>query len=469
MPSILLVVVGVCIFTVLAHKFVIEPFLSSPLSRIPGPKTFALTKWRLAFEDLQGTRSRKIWELHQQYGPVVRVGPKEVSFNTVSALKTIYGAGSGFERTQFYDMFDVYGKKNLFTFYSSKDHASRKRLLAHAYSKSVVFRNENEALIQSKVADYMNHISLLKDGCDEIFSSLHYFAIDAITDFLYGNSGRTRCLKGVKVDQALLNDIMDVSRRRLSWFAVHFPRFTKWLYSRTGIMESIARIFYPMQMPTTYSGIREHALLAWKTFKTTEAKKQSPDSEGPPKPRSSIIELLWASHISNMAGGGLDDLDIASECADHLLAGIDTTSDTLMALIWALSRPQNRKFQTVLMKEVDTLMPSKVSSFGMPSIVDCDKLPFLDAVIKETLRIYTPIAASQPRIPPVATYIDGYMIPPRTVVSMSPFCLHRNSAIFDDPLAFNPERWLNQPDTGSEMKKWWWAFSSGARMCIGLQ
>lgn len=42
---------------------------------------------------------------------------------------------------------------------------------------------------------------------------------------------------------------------------------------------------------------------------------------------------------------GLGDLDIASECADHLLAGIDTTADSLTFLIWALSRPQHREIQ----------------------------------------------------------------------------------------------------------------------------
>lgn len=435
MSSFLLIAASVCIFSVLLHRYLIEPLLLNPLSRIPGPKSFALTKWRLALEDLRGTRTRTILRLHQKYGSVVRVGPEEVSFNSVTALKTIYGAGSGYDRTKFYDMFDVYGTKNLFTFYSSEDHAARKRLLAHAYSKSAVFKNENEVLVQRKVNDYLSHINRLKDGCDEIFSSLHYFAIDAITDFLYGDHGKTGCMRGVAKDQGLLNDIMDVSRRRLAWFAVHFPRFTKWLYSQAGAMESIARFFYPMQKPTTYTKIREHALVTWQSFKS---KNQTTESSGCAKPRTSIIELLWAAHTS--MAGDLDDLDIASECADHLLAGIDTTSDSLMALVWALSRPQNKKYQTMLQREVDTLSPSNVSSFGMPSLVDCDKLPFLDAVLKETLRLYTPIAASQPRASPKMTYIDGFVISPNTVVSITAFALHRNPAVFEDPLTFNPER-----------------------------
>jgi hypothetical protein len=52
---------------------------------------------------------------------------------------------------------------------------------------------------------------------------------------------------------------------------------------------------------------------------------------------------------------------------------------------------------------------------------------------------------------------------------MSPYSLHRNPAVFRDPLVFNPERWLGDPKEVAEMKKWFWAFSSGGRMCIGLQ
>ena len=91
------------------YYYVLEPLFINPKSKIPGPKFYALTKWRLALEDWRGERTRTIDRLHQQYGPVVRIGPNEIHFNSLSALQRIYGAGSGFERTRFYNMFDVYG------------------------------------------------------------------------------------------------------------------------------------------------------------------------------------------------------------------------------------------------------------------------------------------------------------------------------------------------------------------------
>lgn len=94
----------------------------SPLAKVPGPKSFALNKWRLAYEDWLGTRTRTILRLHEVYGAAVRIGPREISFNSLSALRKIYGAGNKFQRTSFYHMFDAYGRQNMFSLSSVKDH-----------------------------------------------------------------------------------------------------------------------------------------------------------------------------------------------------------------------------------------------------------------------------------------------------------------------------------------------------------
>lgn len=133
---------------------------------IPGPKTFAFTKWRLAFEDWRGTRTRTIHILHQKYGPVVRIGPNEVSFNSLSALRTIYGAGSGFERPAFYRMFDIYGRQHLFTFHISAEHAKRKKLLNQSYSKSTILRGSVAASIESKVLQFLHLIKIGAGNCN---------------------------------------------------------------------------------------------------------------------------------------------------------------------------------------------------------------------------------------------------------------------------------------------------------------
>ncbi|KAH7020341.1 putative benzoate 4-monooxygenase cytochrome P450 [Ilyonectria destructans] len=449
----------------LIYHLIYQPLYATPLRTIPGPKSFAVTKWRLALADYYGVRTSKIHSLHQEYGTAVRIGPNEVSFSSLSALRTIYGAGSGFERTTFYRMFDAYGRQNLFTFASTKQHAERKKALAHAYSKSVILSPNAIAkpLIEKNVKEYLELLDHEKGAAEEIFQSLHWFSLDSITGFLYGaQHGGTHALTGDKADRRMLNDIVDHSRRYLSWYAVHLKSYTKWLYTRTGVMEKIVTNcgLLPMQKPGTYTGIRAHALKSWTNFETVATARGLEEN-------SSIMEKLW-KHNETGKGTRLDGLDMASELADHFLAGIDTTSDTLMFTIWALSRPENWKYQEKLIEEVDGIPDTDCNHNGHPTVETADRLPYLDAVIKETLRLYAPLPASEPRSMPVDTTIDGYLIPAGTVVSMSPYTLHRNPDVFPEPLKFKPERWLGQCGDLAEMKKWFWAFSSGGRMCIGL-
>ncbi|KAJ5836014.1 cytochrome P450, partial [Penicillium robsamsonii] len=457
--SVTIAAIGAISMALLVH-YICRSLLFSPLARIPGPKSFALTKWRLASEDYQGTRTRKLHALHEEYGPVVRVGPNEVTFNSLSALRSIYGAGSGFERTKFYHMFSAYGRQNMFSFSAVKQHGERKKIFANAYAKSTILKGETAHMIETKVKKFIELLERERDNLStDIFPMLHYFSLDNITEFVYGDFGETACLDGVEEDRALLRDIMATGSRKLSWLTVHHPKFTVWLYSKTGIMGCIARQFYPMQGPIPYTGIKLYAMNVFRLFSNASAEERTK--------HSSLISKLWKHHLSQKEGG-LDDFDIASECADHLDGGIDTTSDTLMFAIWSLSRPEHRKFQKRLIDEVQSLSENDLNADGVPRAEVTDKLEYVSAVIKETLRLFAPLPASEPRSLPKDTTIDGYPIPAHTVVSISPYVLHRNADVFRDPRAFNPDRWLDSSQDVAQMKKFFWAFSSGARMCIGM-
>lgn len=429
---------------------------------MPGPLLFAATRYSLALAAWKARAIQTIHALHVQYGPVVRTGPNEVSFNSLSALRQIYGAGSGFERTSFYNMFDVYGRPNLFTFSSGKDHRERKKLLSHIYSNQMVLSACIVDMVQRKVAAYLEMVEREPDAASEIFSSLHYFSIDAISEFVYGRQyGGTQALAYSSQDRTLLSDILDHSRRRLSWFAVHFPAFTKWITTRKGVLDRVITQLglLPMKRPFTYTGIRSHALKAFMSFKAASIDEQMKFAE------NTLIGKLMRSQKEQ----SLSDMDIASECADHLLAGIDTTADTLMFLVWALSLPRNRHVQMKLRSELQQV---QVDDNGIPAPRELAQLPYLNAVLRETLRLYAPLPAFEPRTSLVDTIIDGYNIPASTVVGMSPYCLHREPSIFPDPLIFCPERWLTETGNlvpeADDKNRWFWAFSSGARMCIGM-
>jgi len=156
---------------------------------------------------------------------------------------------------------------------------------------------------------------------------------------------------------------------------------------------------------------------------------------------------------------GLEQIEIAAECLDHMAAGIDTTGDALCFLIWELSQPRSFQFQKRLQDQL-----------RMHPGANMDQLEFLDAVVLEGLRCFPAIPMSLPRYtPPGGRDIDGFYIPEKTIVSCQAYSVHRmNEEIFPQPNLFNPDRWLTAQHQ-AERKRLFFAFASGGRGCIGKQ
>jgi hypothetical protein len=96
--------------------------LRSPLRGLPGPRISLFTSWILKWHEFHAERTRYVHRLHRKYGPVVRLGPNEVSFASLGAVKEVYcSGGSGYDKTEFYDNFKVYGRRTMFTTLNKED------------------------------------------------------------------------------------------------------------------------------------------------------------------------------------------------------------------------------------------------------------------------------------------------------------------------------------------------------------
>jgi len=96
-----------------------------------------------------------------------------------------------------------------------------------------------------------------------------------------------------------------------------------------------------------------------------------------------------------------------------------------------------------------------------------ERLPFLQAIIKESLRIGYGLPGPLPRdTPPEGAEFCGVKIPGGFAAAHSHYMYHGNPDVFPDPFSWKPERWLVS-DT-REMEKHFMPFSRGARMCIGM-
>lgn len=122
------------------------------------------------------------------------------------------------------------------------------------------------------------------------------------------------------------------------------------------------------------------------------------------------------------------------------------------------------EIQAKLHEELATAFPDSEKPLDIETL---EKLPFLDGVCREALRIHAPIPSFLERIAPEAGLtICDYLIPGGTIIGMQAYTNHRDPAVFLEPEQFAPERWL-QPT--AEMKTNFLPFSAGPRACVGLK
>jgi hypothetical protein len=208
------------------------------------------------------------------------------------------------------------------------------------------------------------------------------------------------------------------------------------------------------------------------------AKVQDPTFTSTQQTTGPIVFEQINAGISNLPASLLKhpkDLIIASETLDQILAGHETIAITLTYMMWELSR--NPSLQTALRSELTTLNPpltfpaSPGTTPALPSPSSIDNLPLLSAIIQETLRRYPPASGSEPRVTPSSktTLLHNFPLPGGVRISCNQYTLHREESVFPDPESWRPERWLDATkEQKAEMNRWFWAFGSGARMCLGV-
>ncbi|CZS88735.1 uncharacterized protein RAG0_00377 [Rhynchosporium agropyri] len=100
-----------------------------------------------------------------------------------------------------------------------------------------------------------------------------------------------------------------------------------------------------------------------------------------------------------------------------------------------------------------------------------NKLPYLQAVIKEALRVHPATGLPMQRVvSPEGTAIAGQFIPGGASVGINAWVAHRNHSVFgNDAEEWRPERWLEfeKQGRGGEVERYMLAFGMGSRTCIG--
>ena len=146
-----------------------------------------------------------------------------------------------------------------------------------------------------------------------------------------------------------------------------------------------------------------------------------------------------------------------------LMAGTDSTAHTLVTATYAMLT--NPDMLQALKSELKEAIPKRDSSVEWAAL---EKLPYLRAVIKESLRYVSGSPGRLPRtVPSTGAVFCGQQIPPGTIITSGAYVHHRNPKAFEDPNTFRPERWLQ--GSAVEMDKNLVTFSRGSRTCTGMK
>jgi len=157
-------------------------------------------------------------------------------------------------------------------------------------------------------------------------------------------------------------------------------------------------------------------------------------------------------------GSALTDDQLRDEVMTFLLAGHETTA---LALSWAFYLlSQNADAEARLHEELDRVLAGR-----LPEVSSLPSQPFVDSVIKETLRLYPP-AWSVARSVINEFELEGYRIPAGANVVMSQWIMHRDRRYFSDPEKFDPDRWRT-PSCQNLPRFAYFPFGGGPRQCIG--
>ncbi|KAI0446170.1 benzoate 4-monooxygenase cytochrome P450 [Xylaria telfairii] len=412
---------------------------SGGLHAIPGPTSASFCNiWRILAVYHNDMPRRNI-EVHRKYGPVVRIGPKTISFSSPEALHTIHGSRQAYPKSDFYKptaaMFEGAPLLNLFSARDVDYHSSLKKRVGSLYTKTAVL--SLEAKINGCVRLFTQKLETLVPSHSTVRLDMslwvHLFAFDCLGEL---NASKKF---GFLENGSDINGMIEGSDRIL---------IKTGLFAQSPILQFVRWAMENAKGPGKINPVMKYAstIVRERLEKPTET----------PDMLNNFINLQKSQP------GSLTTREIIGALYINLMAGHDVLAVTIRAVLYYVAR--DPAVEQKLRAELSVLGPN-ISSFS-----EINKLPYLDAVIHESLRIHGNLGLINERVtPPEGAIIDGYRIPGGTIVGINPWVIHRNRKVYgDDVDTFRPERWLDSPqDVIIEMKRNLFSFGAGPRMCIG--
>ncbi|RMJ14371.1 hypothetical protein CDV36_005981 [Fusarium kuroshium] len=413
-------------------KIIYNVFLH-PLRHHPGPKLWSATRIPWCWNQYRGKLNHRLVDLHRQYGPTVRVAPDEISYTSDTAWKTIYGHRTvEMTKDPIFSLITPTGVPNIITA-DRVTHSRHRRLLSHAFSEKAL-REQEDILVQycTKLLDQLQ--ARCSDGPLDLAKWFPLTTFDLIGFLAFGQD--FSCIDTGK-PHPFVACIKDVSREL--------------------IMSQMAR-YYGISSLRHFFFLRGSTNSRFANAMRAKEMVEARIARGPTDDRKDFWHHVLAAEDQ---GKGLTPDEMVVDAFSIAIAGSDGTATALAGTIHLLltHRDVYQQLQGCIRQEFEA--EENISTLALSN----DRVPLLDAVIQESMRLFPPVAITLPRVvPPGGEAIDGLFVPEGTIVGVNQLAAYHSEKNFGQASEFLPERWLNER---GDCRAVFQPFSVGPRNCLG--
>lgn len=425
---------------VLVTAYIVYSFrVRSRLSHIPGPWHAGFTKLGFAIDALKWRQPEAAKEYHDKYGRLVRIAPNTVLTDDPDAMRQIMGARSRYTRSPTWyaiTRFDP-DRDTLINLVDDDFHTLMRKKMAPGY-----FGKENDSIeadVDNRVAAFVKLIEdkYISIGAQfrpmDLASRAQYFTVDVISELAFGET--FGCLEK-DADLKTYVESIEGAIPRVPVFNM-FPEISRFFHKRP-----LRWWLFPADKPVGLGPIINVA-------KEIITKRFTPDGQDKDPKRDMLASFM--RH-------GISPEQAIGEAVLQMVAGSDTSATVIRTAILHLC--SNHIAYRRLQAEIDrcladgTISPPD-SSHNIIKDSEGRRMPYLQAVIKESLRIAPPAAQPFPRmVPPEGDAICGVFVPGGTEVGYTIVSMCKRKDIFgEDSNVWRPERWLEAASAADDLQK----------------
>ncbi|OIW35197.1 cytochrome P450 [Coniochaeta ligniaria NRRL 30616] len=414
-----------------------------PLRRVPGPWLASCTRlWKL-YHTFHGNMEQVNIEMHKRYGPIVRIAPFEVSIDDPEeSLRVIYGPGTRFTKSRWYEASDPPGAHSLFTDADIRRHAHERRLVSSGFSMTSLLAMED--FVSECVKVFEARMTGFADSGQSVDMAhwLQCYAFDVIGEITFAKRfGFMDRGEDIGNTMQTLEGFLSYSAKMGVVPELHAP------YSR------LVRLFSPGSLPL--ETVRKMTVGYEFARAAVEERKQAGAEH------RDLVARFLSTHEEKPSEFPMSE--VYKMCTVMIGAGSDTTAIALRAVFYFLCK-NPYKLQE-LRSELDDAEARGLLSDPI-TYAQAMRLEYLQAVLKEAMRLHPSTGFTMARVVPKGgTVLLGHNLPEGTTVGINSWVAHRNEHVFGpDVESFIPERWLRSEEDANKVTS---QFGYGSRTCLG--